>query len=158
MTLTTYDDKLSKIIEPHVPVTSKRFEVLKTLNDENIPTVVWFTPILPFINDTKDNVKGIVDYCIDANVYGIINFGMGLTLRKGNKEYFYQKLDEHFPSLKEKYIKTYGDSYYIISKHNNSLMRLFRKKTKENGIITDNDKLFEYLHYFPKKDVQTFLF
>lgn len=158
MTLTTYDDKLSKIIEPHAPVTSKRFEVLKTLNDENIPTVVWFTPILPFINDTKDNVKGIVEYCIDANVYGIINFGMGLTLRKGNKEYFYQKLDEHFPSLKEKYIKTYGDSYYIISKHNNSLMRLFRKKTKENGIITDNDKLFEYLHYFPKKDVQTFLF
>lgn len=158
MTLTTYDDELCKIIEPNVPATSKRFEALKRLNSENIPTVVWLAPILPFINDTKDNVKGIIDYCVEANVYGIICFEMGLTLRDGNRNYFYQKLDESFPGLKEKYIKTFGDSYTLPSKRNNELMRLFRKKTKENGIINDKNKIFEYLQEFPRKDIQSTLF
>lgn len=158
MTLTTYDDELCKIIEPNVPATSKRFEVLKRLNSENIPTVVWLAPNLPFINDTKDNVKGIIDYCVEANVYGIICFEMGLTLRDGNRNYFYQKLDESFPGLKEKYIKTFGDNYALPSKRNNELMRLFRKKTKENGIINDKNKIFEYLHEFPRKDIQSTLF
>lgn len=155
MTLTTYGDELCKVIEPNVIPTSKRFDVLKRLNEENIPTVVWMTPILPFINDTKDNIKGIVEYCAEANVYGIICFEMGLTLREGNREYFYSKLDENFPGLKEKYIKTYGDSYSLKSKRSNSLMRLFKKKTRENGIIADNEKIFGYLHEFPKSDFQS---
>ena len=93
MTLTTYDDSLCKILEPNVAVTSERFTVLKTLRDAGIPTVVWLTPILPFINDTEENLEGILQYCIGANVFGIISFGMGLTLRDGNREYFYKKLE-----------------------------------------------------------------
>lgn len=157
MTLTTYDDELCKKIEPHVTVSSKRFEVLKKLNQENIPTVVWMTPILPFINDTKDNIKGIIDYCVEANVYGIICFEMGLTLREGNREYFYSNLDKKFPGLREKYVKTFGDSYTLPSRNNNSLMRVFKKKTKENGIIIDKDKIFRYLRHFPRNDVQSSL-
>lgn len=158
MTLTTYDDELCRVLEPHVSTTSERFEALKRLDNENIPTVVWLAPILPFINDSKDNIKGIVDYCIEANVRGIICFEMGVTLREGNREYFYSKLDESFPGLKEKYVKTFGDSYSLPSKRNGSLMRLFKRKTKENGIMADKNKIFEYLNEFPKRDVQTTLF
>ena len=75
-------------------------EALKQLRDAGIPTVVWLAPILPFINDTEANLRGILDYCIEAGVYGIICFGMSLTLRDGNREYFYQQLDRHFPGLK----------------------------------------------------------
>lgn len=158
MTLTTADDDLCRIIEPNVCVTSRRVEVLNILRDENIPTVVWLCPILPYINDTEDNINSILDYCIDADVKGIICHEMGLTLRQGNREYFYSKLDEHFPDLKEKYIESYGDSYAIPSPNNKELVRIFKRKTAENGIMNIPDKVFEYLHEFPQKSYQSKLF
>ena len=150
MTLTTSDDSLCKILEPNVAVTSERFTVLKTLRDAGIPTVVWLTPILPFINDTVENLEGILQYCIEANVFGIICFGMGLTLRDGNREYFYKKLDPAFPGLKEKYIHRYGNRYSVMSPHNTRLMNIFRARCKESGIETNPDVIFAYLSAFDK--------
>ena len=86
MTLTTYDEDLCRKIEPNVCTTRERVAALKKLNEAGIPTVVWLCPILPFINDTEENIRGILEYCIEAKVYGIICFGMGLTLREGNRE------------------------------------------------------------------------
>ena len=106
MTLTTYDEELCEKVEPNVCTTRERFAVLKRLRDAGIPTVVWMTPILPFINDTEDNISGILELCQEAKVYGVICFGMGLTLREGNREYFYQQLDRWFPGLKEQYMRT----------------------------------------------------
>ena len=88
MTLTTYDEGLCKKIEPNVCTTKVRFEVLKELRRIGIPTVVWLCPILPFINDTEENIKGILDYCVQAGVKGIICFSMGDTMREGDREYF----------------------------------------------------------------------
>ncbi len=155
MTITTADDDLCSILEPNVCPTSRRVEVLKALNDEGIPTVVWLCPILPYINDTEENINAIIDYCIDSNVYGILCFEMGLTLRQGNREYFYQRLDEHFPGLKEKYLKKFGNNYVLPSPNNNKLMDIFNKRTSEHGILTDNEKIFEYLSEFPQATVQS---
>lgn len=105
MTLTTYDEQLCKQLEPAVCTTKERFEVLNILKARGIPTVVWLCPILPFLNDTEENLRGILSYCKDADVYGIINFGFGVTLRSGDREYFYRKLDELFPGLKQQYQK-----------------------------------------------------
>ena len=91
MTLTTYDEDLCQMIEPNVCTTRERVEVLKQLRDAGIPTVVWLCPILPFINDTKENIINILNDCIEAKVYGVICFGMGLTLREGNREEFYNQ-------------------------------------------------------------------
>lgn len=152
MTLTTFDEKICKTIEPNVSTSKERFEVLKILNQNNIPTVVWFTPILPFINDTKENLAGILDYCIKANVYGIICFGMGVTLRDGNREFFYNNLDKFSPRLKEKYIKTYKNNYILNSPNNKYLMNIFYKTCKQHNIICDNNKIFEYLNTFESKE------
>lgn len=152
MTLTTYDEALCRKIEPNVSTTRERFEVLKKLRDAEIPTVVWLTPILPFINDTEENISGILDMCIEAKVYGVICFGMGLTLREGNREYFYKQLDRLFPNLKEKYIRTYGNQYMIESPNSRKLMRLFHQKCEENGIVHSNKQIFEYLYTFQEKD------
>lgn len=97
MTLTTYDEKLCKILEPNVSTTRERFEVLMECKKAGIPTVVWLSPILPFINDTEENIRGILNYCVQAGVKGIICFDMGVTLRDGDREYFYQALDKYFP-------------------------------------------------------------
>ena len=153
MTLTTFDEKLCRIIEPNVSSTKERFETLKILNQNNIPTVVWLTPILPFINDTKENLIGVLDYCTKVNVYGILCFGMGVTLRDGNREYFYKKLDKYFPQLKEKYIKTYGTNYILNSPNNKLLMNIFYKTCKQHNIICDNNKIFEYLNSFESKEI-----
>lgn len=153
MTLTTYDEELCKIIEPTVCTTKERFEVLKIMRDNGIPTVVWIDPMLPFINDTEENLRGILNYCIEAKVYGIICFGMGLTLRDGNREYFYKKLDEHFPGLKEKYHKKYGYSYEIRSDESKKFMHIFRSVCKEHGIVCNNDVIFNYMHTFEEKQI-----
>lgn len=151
MTLTTYDENLCKKIEPNVSTTKERVEVLKKLNEAGIPTVVWLCPILPFINDTEENIRGILEYCIEANVYGVICFGMGLTLREGSREYFYNQLDRLFPHMKEKYICTYGMQYQLNSPRNTILMKLFHNICEDNNILHDNSKIFEYLNTFEEK-------
>ncbi len=152
MTLTTYDEDLCRKIEPNVSTTKERFLVLKRLREARIPTVVWLTPILPFINDTEDNISGILQMCMEAEVYGIICFGMGLTLREGNREYFYKQLDRLFPSLKEKYIRTYKEQYWLESPNNRRLMTLLAQKCDENGIIHHNEQIFQCLHTFEEKE------
>ena len=166
MTLTTADNTLCKKIEPGVCPTSRRFEVLQACHDAGIPTVVWFSPLLPFINDTKENIEGIVDYCVRAKVHAIICFGIGLTLREGNREYFYDALDRNFapdsaqtstsqqsqpsqPSLKQKYIQTFGYSYMVNSPHNKPLMTYLAQLCKQNNIMLGTDSVFKWMEEFP---------
>lgn len=155
MTVTTADDKLCRIIEPNVCVTSRRVEVLKIFHEANIPTIVWFCPILPYINDTEENVRAVVQMCADAGVYGILCFGMGLTLREGNREYFYKKLDENFKGLREVYEKKYGLAYSISSDKNNQLMKIFHEECAKAGIETDIEKLFSFMDKFEDKGQRT---
>ena len=152
MTLTTYDESLCRKLEPNVSTTKERFEALKILQQEGIPTVVWLCPILPFINDTEENLRGILNYCVEAKVYGIINFGMGLTLREGNREYFYKQLDRLFPGLKGKYIAYYGNQYILPSPNENHLRKIFNQTCDKYHIVHDNDKVFEYLRTYEEKD------
>ena len=151
MTLTTYDEDLCRIVEPNVETTYERFRALEILRDNGIPTVVWLCPILPFINDTEENIRGILEYCVRAKVKGIINFDMGVTLRDGNREYFYKKLDEHFPGLKEKYIRMYGNSYQLSSPNSRQLNMIYKSECIKNGIMCDVNECFEYLNKYEDK-------
>ncbi|EID85114.1 DNA repair photolyase [Treponema sp. JC4] len=164
MTLTTADDDLCKILEPGVCPTSHRFEVLKECHARGIPTVVWFSPLLPFINDTKENVDGILDYCARAGVKAILCFGIGLTLREGNREYFYAALDKaavadsRFAGLKERYIKTYGDSYEVSSPRERELMTYISQFCRKNKIMLGIDSVFKWIEDFPEDSLQPSLF
>lgn len=152
MTLTTYDEALCKIIEPNVSSTRERFEILKILRDEGIPTVVWLNPFLPFINDTRENLSGLLDMCVTAEVKGVLCFGIGLTLRAGNREYFYRQLDKHFPTLKKKYEETYGHAYVCNSKNHKSLMAMLESTCKAHGILYKPKEVFDYLHAYEEKN------
>lgn len=151
MTLTTYDERLCRKLEPHVSTTKERVEALARLHEAHIPTIVWLCPILPFINDTTENIAGLLKYCQEAGVYGVLCFGMGLTLREGNREYFYTQLDKSFPGLKIRYIRNYGNRYQINSPHNDSLMRYFHETCPKKGLVHDNKALFDYLYTFEDK-------
>ena len=152
ITLTTFDEGLCKIVEPNVCTSLERFETLKTMRDNGIKTVVWLCPLLPFINDTAENLLGILGYCVEAGVYGILCFGMGVTLREGDREYFYKMLDRHFPGLRDKYEKKYGNSYVVTSDNNRELMAIFLKTCRENNIVSNNEDIFKFMSTLEEKD------
>lgn len=151
MTLTTFDEDLCRILEPNVCTTARRAQVLNIIRDAGIPTVVWLCPILPFLNDTEENLRGILNYCFEANVKGILCFGMGVTLREGDREYFYKKLDEHFPGMKDRYIRTFGNSYSCDSPNHAALMEIFHAECEKHGVLHSPDAVFVYLNEFEDK-------
>ena len=158
MTLTTWDEGLCRIIEPNVCNTRRRIEVLEMMRERGIPTVVWLTPILPFINDTEENITAILNECVRVGVKGIICYDMGLTLREGDREYYYAALDRHFPGMKERYIRRYGNAYSLPSPKNRQLMEFFYKICGDNGILSKPDECFRYIGEFPEKHPQMSLF
>ncbi|MCR4687098.1 MAG: radical SAM protein [Lachnospiraceae bacterium] len=158
MTLTTYDDELCKILEPNVCNTKRRIEVLEEMQKRGIPTVVWLTPILPFINDTKENITPILNECVRVGVKGVIDFGMGLTLREGDREYYYAALDKNFPGLKERYIKSYGNSYELPSPNAKELKIIFNDICRKNKIMCTPDECFKYMADLPDKYTQMSIF
>ena len=148
ITLTTSDEDLCRILEPGVCTTKRRIEVLRILKEEGISTLVWMTPILPFLNDTKENIEGILDACAREKVYGIMNFGIGLTLRDGDRQYFYRKLDHHFPGLKQRYVETYGNAYELPVPEEKKLMAFLIDFCRKNKMEWRSEELFAYLHRF----------
>ncbi|MGN0142839.1 MAG: SPL family radical SAM protein [Roseburia sp.] len=151
ITITTMDDALCKLVEPNVCPTSERLRVLEIMQENGIPTVVWMTPILPYINDTVENISGIVEACAARGVYGILSFGIGLTLRDGDRQYYYRKLDEHFPGLKETYIRQYGNAYELTCENGSELQKTFYGLCRKYGIETDEERIFCYMHTYVDK-------
>ena len=154
ITLTTMDEGLCRLVEPNVSTTGERIAVLREFQKEGIPTVVWLCPILPFLNDTEENIRGILEACADTGVKGILNFGMGVTLRSGDREYFYAQLDKKFPGLKQRYIRTYGNAYEVPSPRNRELTKLFHDTCEERGIWHDNSRIFRYMSEFQEQSDQ----
>ena len=156
MTLTTYDDDLCSILEPNVCNTKRRIEVLEEMQKRGIPTIVWLSPILPFINDTEENITAILNECARVGVKGIICFGMGVTLREGDREYFYSALEKNFPGLKYRYMSTYGNAYDVQSPDSAKLMRIMKRICKANGMMSDPDECFRFMNDLPDKQISIF--
>ncbi len=158
ITLTTYDDDLCRILEPNVCNTKRRIEVLEEMHKRNIPTIVWMTPILPFINDTEENITSILNECVKTGVKGVIDFGMGLTLREGDREYYYAALDKHFPGMKERYIERYGNAYELPSPKAVELTEIFQRICKANGLMSSPEDCFRFMNDLPEKYSQMSIF
>jgi DNA repair photolyase len=132
-TITTADDSLSQKIEPYAPVSSERFKAMRLLAEKGIYTGITLMPILPFINDSKENISEIVKQAKDAGASYILP-AFGLTLRKGSREYFYKTLDENFAGLKEKYQSRFRERYECYSPNYEILKETFKEQCKKLGI------------------------
>ena len=158
ITLTTYDDGLCSILEPNVCNTKRRIEVLEMMQERGIPTVVWLTPVLPFINDTEENITSIVNECVRVGVKGVIDFGMGLTLREGDREYYYAALDKYFPGMKARYIQRYGNAYELPSPKAKELTAVYKRICKDNNIMSTPEECFRYMRELPERQTQMSIF
>ena len=147
-TFTTFDEDLCRVLEPRVCTTRRRFETLKACREAGVRTGVWLCPILPFLNDTEENLRGLLEYCFAAGVEAIVNFGMGVTLREGDREYFYAQLDRHFPGMKERYIRAFGNRYECLSPNAPRLERIFREECRKRGVLWEAEAAMGWLMEF----------
>lgn len=134
-TITTADDKLAGIIEPNAPSTSKRFEAIRILSENDIYCGITLMPILPFINDTVENITAIAEKAKESGASYIMPF-MGLTLREGSREYFYSCIERDFPGLKNKYESIYRNKYVCHSPDSDSLYKKLYFLLEKYGIST----------------------
>lgn len=142
VTITTPHDDLSKIIEPNVCVSSKRFSAVKQLSDSGIFVGVLLTPVLPFITDQEEDIKQLVKLAYEAGAKFIYTY-MGMTLRENQRDYYYEKLDLNFKGLKQKYIQYYGMKYNCMVPHYQRLYKIFKNECDKYGILYDMDKIIQ---------------
>lgn len=133
LTITAYDDALSKKIEPHVCATSERLKALKLLSEQGFFTGVLLTPILPFITDSGENIRNIIKASYENGARFIYTIG-GVTLRENQRDYYYAQLDKLFPSLTYEYRKNYGNRYMCTSK-NHELAKIFQTECERYGLL-----------------------
>lgn len=145
ITITTYEDDLCRLIEPNVSPSSKRFEAIKKLSDAGIYTGILLMPILPFINDNENNIKKIVRKAHESGARFIFAYGMGLTLRGNQRDYYYKQLLGIFPNrrLVEQYIDTYGNRYECPSPKSKYLWNIFTKECEKYSILYMMDDIIE---------------
>ena len=149
-TITTPKDELSKIIEPNVCESSKRLKTIKELSDNGIFVGIMMNPVLPFITDNENDIKELVRLAHESGAKFIQTY-MGMTLRENQREYYYNKLDNNFKGLKEKYIKYYGDRYNCIISNYKKIFDVFVAECNKYGILYKmNDIIKAY-----KKDIKT---
>jgi len=136
MSIITAGDDLCKTLEPNVSATSERFEALSALAKVGIFCGVLMMPILPFINDNEDNIIKIARHAKQAGAQFVYP-AMGMTLRAGNREYFYEKLDASLPGVKEKYIRSFGTRYRCTSPKAKKLWDIFKAECEKLGLLYD---------------------
>lgn len=133
-TITTPHDELSKVIEPHVCPSSARFAAVKALNKNGIFAGIMMNPVLPFITDSEDDIRHLVQLAKQNSAKFVLSY-MGVTLRENQREYYYQKLDENFKGLKEKYMYQYGNRYSCAPVDSRKLYNVFKEACHEHGLL-----------------------
>ncbi len=148
VTVTTANDELCAKIERYVCPTSARLAAVKSLSDAGIMCGVLLMPILPFINDDADNIREVVRRAAQAGakwVYHGEGGGFGVTLRQNQRSYYYERLDALFPGVKEKYIRTFADSYACISPKSAALFQAFKEECKRYGLLYRMDNIVKLI-------------
>lgn len=151
VTITTSNDVMSRQIEPGAPLSSQRFETIRSLSQAGIYCGVTLMPVLPYITDTPENIEQIVRRAKDAGA-GYIIGSMGMTLREGQREYYYDQLDKKFPGMKENYMVRYGHDYSCNVPDHKSLWKLFQETCRKEGIP------IAMKFYAPQEPIQQSLF
>lgn len=146
ISITTSDDNLANIIEPNAPSSSERFSALEYLSKAGIFSGVLAMPILPFVCDTQENIESIIKQTKNAGAKFIYPF-FGMTLRSGNREYYYENLEKFFPQAKEKYIRTYGYRYRCTSRKAKKLWDLFVTLCNEYELLYDMKSITRMYKY-----------
>lgn len=159
MTITTFDDELCKNIERKVCTSDERFKAIEQLSYNNIYTGVLLTPILPFINDNEENIKNIIKKVHECGGKFIYSYGMGVTLRQNQREYYFQQLRKIFPNrnLDKIYMNTFGETYENLSPNSKHLWRVFKEECEKYNILYKMEDIIKgYKSNYEKNQISWF--
>lgn len=159
ITITTYDDELCSKIERNVCTSSSRFKALKQLSDSGIYAGVLLMPLLPFINDTEENIKAIIKKAYECGAKFVFTYGLGVTLRQNQREYYFEQLRKIFPNddIVIKYINNYGESYENGSRNYNKLWNTFKTECERYGLLYKmEDIIDDYKKNYEKSQISWF--
>lgn len=138
LTITTADDQLASTIEPHAPSSTDRFKTLLKLREEGIYAGITMMPILPFINDNEENITKMVQMAAKHKAAYILA-SMGMTIRDGQREYYYAQLDKSFPGIRSKYMNRFKKQYACGAIDANHLWEVFQSECLKHNIPTKMD-------------------
>lgn len=156
ITITTADDTLTPLLEPNAPPSAERFAAIQELNNNGVYAGILMMPVLPFINDTEENIISIVHKAKESGARFVFP-AMGMTLRAGNREYFYGKLDERFPGIKDRYIKRFGERYSCTSPRAKKLYSVFKDECNRLGLRWNmKDIIIDYKRGYAAKQLDLF--
>lgn len=159
ITITTYDDELCKKVERNVCPTSDRFKAIKKLSDNGIYVGVLLMPVLPFINDNEENIKNIIKSAYESGAKFVFSYGLGVTLRQNQREYYFEKLRKIFPNqnLDKKYIDTFGESYINSARNYEHLYKIFKQECEKYNLLYDmKDIIADYKSRYEKTQISWF--
>ena len=136
LTVTTADDSLAAQIEPCAPSPSARLEALGALSGAGLFSGVLLMPVLPFLEDSEENVNGVVEAAARAGAR-FVYATFGMTQREGQRAYFHDQLERRFPGqgLAERYQKRYGTRYQCPSPRAERLWGQFTRRCRELGLL-----------------------
>lgn len=140
LTITTTFEEMAKIVEPNVALPADRLKAIETLSKNNLFVGVLMMPILPFLQDNKKNISSIIRQSADSGAKFIFPW-FSVTLRDRQRDYFFQKLDIHYPGLRKQYEKRYGNAYECASPNAKHLYTFFEEECKKYKIITKMENL-----------------
>lgn len=149
------EDSLARILEPGASTTSERVEILRAMRERGIPTLVSIGPILPYINDTEENLRGILKYCAKNGVYGIMTDKMWPVMREGNKERFLHLLYKNFPDLGSRYEDEFDGEKILATPNQGVLKKVLREVCDANGMVYDKDELLRFTREYKNKTIGT---
>ncbi len=153
--LCTYDDKLAGKLEPGTSTSRERFLLMQELKKREIPVIVNISPILPYLNDSTENMQGLLSYCAEAGVYGVLTDKLCPVLREGNKDRFMQQLYKKFPQIYDLYEAEFADEKILKSKNHAKLMKLIQTTCEASGIQYDKEELLRYTREYKNKTIGT---
>ncbi len=142
ITVTCCDDGLAHKVEQNAVPPSSRFAAIKKLSENGIFAGILMMPVLPFIEDTEENISGIIRLAYE-NGAKFIYPAMGVTLRMNQREWYFSKLDELFPGMKKKYIQEFGDSYQCHSPRAKQLKALFKEQCNRYGLLYKMEEIIK---------------
>lgn len=136
VTVTTCDDALCKKIEPHTACSSERFAAIRQLSEAGLFVGVLLMPVLPFLEDSAENVLGVVRLAKE-NGARFVYPAFGMTLRQNQRKYYFQKLEELFPGqeLPERYQAQFGNQYQCTSPRAKQLWNVFKAECDRLGLL-----------------------
>ena len=93
ISVTTLDDRVSRLMEPRVPAPARRLRTIRALTEAGVPVRVMASPIVPALTDHE--LEAILEGAAEAGAVAASYIMLRLPLEVS--ELFQEWLAEHFP-------------------------------------------------------------